>query len=184
MSEVTDNFQEQCAKTVEHFKQELGRIRGGRATASLIENVQVDYYGSMTPLQSLGSISVPEPRMLAVQVYDAGAVEAVEKAIQQSDLGLNPARDGSLIRVPVPALTEERRKDIVKSLGKVAEDNRISIRNHRRDANDLLKKMKESKELSEDDQKREQDVVQKITDDFIAQIDKAFAEKETEILSV
>ena len=184
MSEVTNKLTADCEKSIEHFKQELSRARTGRANSSLLESLVVDYYGSKTPLQQLALINAPEPRQLTVQVYDAGAVDAVEKAIQQSGQGLNPARDGNIIRVHIPALTEERRKEIVKGLGKTAEESRVAVRTHRRDANDQIKKMKEANQLTEDDVKREESEVQKITDKFVAEVDSLLAVKEKEILAV
>ena len=181
---VVQELETSCGKSVEHFRQELLKIRGGRASASLLENVQVDYYGTQTPLKQLGMISSPEPRQLTVQVYDANAVASVEKAIQQSDLGLNPMRDGNLVRVNVPALTEERRKDLIRSVRNMTEDARVSVRNHRRDAIDALKKAEKAKEISEDDLHRGQDEIQKITDKHIAVIDELLKDKEAEMMEV
>ena len=184
MSEETKKLIDHCQKGVAHFKAELGKIRGGRASASLIESIKVDYYGSIVPLKQMGNINSPEPRQLTVQVYDASAVELVEKAIRTSDLGLNPSRDGNLIRINIPSLTEERRRDLTKALHKMAEESRVAIRNHRRDANEELKKKKASKEVSEDDVKRIQEEVQKATDKYIAEIDQLLAHKEKEMLEV
>lgn len=180
----TAELKDKCEKTVEQFKKELGKMRSGRASASLIEGLKVDYYGSPVPLQQLGSISVPEPRMLTVQVFDASAADGIEKAILQSDLGLNPSRDGNLIRITVPALTEERRKQVIKQLHKEAEDFRVTVRNHRREAIDLLKKQQKNKEISEDDLRKAQESVQKVTDQHVAEIDKLLEEKEKEMMEV
>ncbi len=173
-----------CKKTVEHFKVEIGRLRTGRAHTSLLEGVHVDYYGSQVPLIQMGMIGAPEPRLLTIQVYDAGAVESVEKAIQSSELGLNPMREGNLLRIAIPPLNEERRKEFVKKLHKLAEENKVFIRNHRRDAIDDLKKQEKEKKVSQDELRRGQEEVQKITDKFIADIDVLLAAKEKEILEV
>ncbi|MFO0416124.1 MAG: ribosome recycling factor [Pseudomonadota bacterium] len=184
MSTKFDNYKAQCAKTLEHYKKELSRLRSGRATPSLLEGVVVNYYGASTPLKSLGMVSAPEPRLLTIQVYDAGALEAIEKGIQQADLGLNPSRDGSLIRVVVPALNEERRKDLIKKVNKMAEETRVALRNLRRDEVEGVKKAVKSKEMSEDDSRRAQDEIQKIVDRFIADVDAAAAAKEKEMMEV
>jgi ribosome recycling factor len=184
MSSQFDNYKAQCAKTLEHFKKELSRLRSGRATPSLLEGLMVNYYGSNVSLQQLGMVSAPEPRMLTIQVYDAGALEAIEKAIQQSDLGLNPSRDGSLIRVIIPALNEERRKDLLKKVNKMAEETRVAMRNLRRDEVEGVKKKVKNKEMSEDDSRRAQDEIQKIVDKFIVDVDGAAAAKEKEMMEV
>ena len=184
MSDVMKTLKDECDKTIEHFKKEMGRMRTGRANTALLEGINVDYYGSSVPLTQLGLVNAPEPRLVTVQVYDQGAVESVEKAILQSDLGLNPARDGNLIRINIPALTEERRKDLIKKLHKEAEDTRISLRNHRRDANDIYKKKVKDKEMSEDDSRRGQDEVQKVTDTYSKQVDSLLQAKESEMMEV
>ena len=180
----TSELESNCEKTVEQFKKDLARMRTGRASAAMIEGVKVDYYGSQVPLQQLGSINVPEPRMITIQVFDAGAVESIEKAIMQADLGLNPSRDGNMIRINIPALTEERRKQLIKQLHKDTEDFRLTVRNHRRDAIDVLKKQQKDKEISEDDLHKGQENVQKVTDKYIAQIDTLLADKEKEMMEV
>lgn len=184
MSSQFENYKAQCTKAIEHYKKEISRLRSGRAAPSLLEGLMVDYYGSTVSLQQLGMVSAPEPRMLTIQVYDAGAVEAIEKAIQQSDLGLNPSRDGTLIRVIIPALNEERRKDLIKKVHKMAEETRIALRNLRREEVEGVKKQVKNKELSEDDARRAQDEIQKIVDKFIAEADSAAAAKEKEMLEV
>jgi ribosome recycling factor len=184
MSGKFDNYKAQCAKTLDHYKKELSRLRSGRATPTLLEGLNVEYYGSHVSLQQLGMVSAPEPRMLTIQVYDAGAVEAIEKAIQQSDLGLNPSRDGSLIRVIIPALNEERRKDLIKKVNKMAEETRVALRNLRRDEVEGVKKQVKNKEISEDDSRRSQDEIQKIVDKFIVDVDAAAAGKEKELMEV
>lgn len=178
------DFEEKLKKTVEHFRKDLTRIRTGRATTSLLDGIMVDYYGSQTPLIQLGMVNAPEPRMLTIQVYDASAVDGIEKAIKQSDLGLNPSREGNLIRLNIPPLTEERRKEIVKRLHKDGEEAKVTIRNHRREAMDLLKGQLKDKKVSEDDAKRGQDEIQKITDRYIADIDTALGVKEKEVMEV
>ncbi|MCB0324316.1 MAG: ribosome recycling factor [Bdellovibrionales bacterium] len=182
--EVLEQLEEQCESTVQAFKRDLQKMRTGRASTSLLEGVDVDYYGSRTPLVHLGQISSPEPRLLVVQVYDASAVESVEKAIRSSDLGFNPSRDGNTLRIKVAALTEESRKEIVRHLHKLAEEIRISVRNHRREANDLLKKLEKDGDLAKDDSKRSQDKVQKSVDEYIAKIDQLLVAKEKEVMEV
>ncbi len=184
MSGKFDDYKAQCAKALDHFKKELGRLRSGRATPALLESVQVEYYGSKVPLQQLGMVAAPEPRMLTIQVYDGSAVEAVEKAIHQSELGLNPSREGSLVRVVIPALNEERRKDLIKKVGKMAEETKVSLRNLRRDEVEGVKKQVKNKEMSEDDSRRAQDEIQKILDKVIADVDVAAAAKEKELMEV
>lgn len=177
-------FEERCGKTVEHFKNDLTKVRSGRASAALLEDVRVDYYGAKTPLKQMAMINAPEPRLITVQVYDESATESVDKAIRSSDLGFNPNREGNLLRINVPALTEERRKDIVRSLHKMAEEAKIALRNLRREEIDKLKKQQKNKDISEDDLHRGQDEVQKVTDTFTAQIDELMAAKEKEVLEV
>ena len=173
-----------CEQSIEHFKTELSRMRSGRASTGLLEGIMVDYYGAQTPLIQLGMINAPEPRLVTVQVYDASAVESVEKAIQQADLGLNPSRDGNLVRVSIPALTEERRKELIKKLHALAEEARVAVRSHRRSAIDELKKQEKDKEISEDDSRREQESIQKTIDGYISQVDKLLEEKEKEMMEV
>jgi ribosome recycling factor len=184
IEEVLLEHGEQCEKAVESFKKDLQKMRTGRASTSLLEGVMVDYYGARTALTHLGQISVPEPRLIVVQVFDAGAVESVEKAILNSDLGFNPSRDGSTIRINVPPLTEESRKDIVRRLHKSAEDIRISVRNHRRDANENIKKMEKDGLIPKDDVKRALDKVQKQTDEYIKSVDSVLEAKEQECMVV
>jgi ribosome recycling factor len=184
MVQSAKELEQRCKGTIEHFKKELARTRSGRASTGLLEGIHVDYYGASTPLQSLGLINTPEPRLITIQVYDGGAVDAVEKAIKQSELGLNPAREGNLIRLSIPPLTEDRRKEIIKRLHKVAEENKVAIRGHRREAIDHLKKREKSKEISEDDVRKGQEEVQKVTDRFIAEVDTLLAQKEREMMEV
>jgi ribosome recycling factor len=178
------DFDTKCKKTLEHFKKELHHVRTGRASTGLLDGIHVDYYGSSVPLIQLGMINAPEPRMITIQVYDTNAVEAVEKAIQKSNLGLNPSRDGSLVRLVIPPLTEERRKDLIKGLHKMAEETRVTIRNHRHEVIDDVKKKVKAKQASEDDQRRGETEVQKITDKAMKEIDQMVATKEKEMMEV
>jgi len=184
ISLVLSDHKSACEKAFEAFKRDMKKMRTGRANASVLEGISVDYYGSKTALSHLGQISSPEPRILAIQVFDAGAVEACEKAILSANLGFNPNREGNTLRINVPTLTEESRKEIVKGLHKQAEDIRISIRNHRRDSNDSLKKFEKEGVVSKDDAKKALDKVQKQTDVFIKEIDKHLAVKEAECMEV
>lgn len=161
---------------------EFSGLRTGRASPNLLDSVQVDAYGSMMPLNQVGNVTVPEARMLAVKVYDQSMIKAVEKAIVNAGLGLNPASDGDLIRVPVPDLSEERRIELTKVARKYAEDAKVAVRNVRRDGNETLKKMEKDKEISEDELKKREAEIQKLTDEFVGKIDAACAEKEKEIL--
>lgn len=163
---------------------EFAGLRTGRASVNMLEPVTVDVYGSRMPLNQVGSVSVPEPRLLIVQVWDANSTKAVEKAIREAGLGLNPQAEGTMIRVPVPELNQERRTELVKVAGKYAEAARVAIRNVRRDGMDTIKKMKTDNEISEDDVKRLSDEVQKVTDEFISKIDKTLSDKETDIMKV
>lgn len=170
--------------SVNALHKEYAGLRTGRASTSMLDPVVVEAYGSKMPLNQVGSVSVPEPRLLTVQVWDAGLVKATEKAIREAGLGLNPQPDGALIRVPVPDLNEERRQELVKVAGKYAEQARISVRNVRREAMDSLKKMEKDNEISEDEHKRMSDEVQKLTDEHIKQIDDMLESKEKDIMQV
>ncbi|HEX6492409.1 MAG TPA: ribosome recycling factor [Candidatus Dormibacteraeota bacterium] len=171
-------------KSLEALHKELQAIRTGRATPALVDRLQVDYYGAMTPLQSLASITAPEARLLVIQPYDRNSITAIEKAIQKSELGLNPGNDGQLIRIPVPALTEERRKEFVKLVKRHAEDTRVSIRNIRRDEVDHVKRMEKDGEAGTDEIDRGLAAIQKITDRFIARVEEIAHRKEADILEV
>ena len=177
-------FRDRMDKAVSALKEEFSGLRTGRANAGLLEPVRVEAYGSTSPLNAVAAISVPEPRMITVSVWDKAMVIPVEKAIRQADLGLNPIVDGQTLRIPVPPLTEERRKDLVKLAGKYAEQQKIAVRNVRRDANDDLKKAEKAGEISQDDQKRMETEVQKDTDAAIKRIDEALKTKEQEIMQV
>jgi len=169
---------------LDSLKKEFGGLRTGRASTSLLDKIQVDAYGSSMPLNQVGTVAVPEPRLLTVQVWDSGLVKSVEKAIRDAGLGLNPQPDGQLVRVPVPELSQERRQELAKIAGKFAEQARVAVRNVRRDSMDALKKAKSDGKMSEDEQKTASDKVQKLTDETIKKIDEALASKEKEITHV
>lgn len=171
-------------KSIESLKHEFASIRTGRASVALLDKIMVDYYGSPTPINQVANISVPEPRMILVAPWDKSMIGAIEKAILQSDLGLNPGNDGTAIRLTIPQLTEERRKEIVKIVHKKAEDAKVAVRNIRRDANDVLKKEEKAKTITEDDVKDSLDQIQKLTDKKIKQIDDLKAVKEKDVLEV
>ncbi|QQZ07919.1 ribosome recycling factor [Heyndrickxia vini] len=182
--QVIANTKDKMSKAISAYTRELSSIRAGRASASLLDRIVVDYYGAPTPVNQLASVSVPEARLLVIQPYDKSIVSEVEKAILKSDLGLTPSNDGTLIRLAVPALTEERRKELVKHVKKEAEAAKVGIRNIRRDANDDLKKLEKNGEISEDDLRGYSDDVQKITDEHINKIDQITKTKEQDILEV
>ena len=166
------------------LENDFAKLRTGRAATSLVDNVSVDYYGTPTPINQLASVSIPDSRTISIQPWDKGAFPLIEKALQQSDLGLNPVNDGIVLRISIPPLTEERRKDLVKIAKKYTEDSKIAIRNVRRDMNDTLKKLEKDKDISEDEQRKAQDEVQKLTDDTVKKCDAACVEKEKEILEI
>jgi ribosome recycling factor len=182
--EILLDADERMDGAVEALRRDLNGVRTGRAHPSLIETLPVDYYGAITPLRQLGTISAPEARMLTVQIWDRSAVKAVEKAIQSSDLGLNPAIDGQLIRLPIPTLTEQRRKELVKIVHHKTEEARIAVRNVRRHAHDELRKIEKDGDISQDDLKRHEEELQKLTDRHIATIDQESKKKEGELLEV
>lgn len=171
-------------KALEDCREELATVRTGRASASLLDHIKVEYYGTPTPLNQVATLGVPEPALLTVQPWDPSLLPAVEKAIRSSDLGLNPVNDGKMLRVPIPPLTEERRKELVKHLHRFLENHRTAIRNIRRDANEALKKLLKDKTISEDEEKRGLDEVQKLTDEFIEKLDAQGKSKEQEILEM
>ena len=182
--EVLDDLKKEMEKTAAAFRRELARTRTGRASTALLEGIQAEYYGAKTPLIQLATLSAPEPRLLVVQPFDKAALTAIEKAIQQSDLGLNPMSDGKILRIPIPELTAERRKEIVRHLHKVAEDFRVSMRAHRHDALELLKEMLKEKELTEDDNRRAREKIEATTKESLDRLDKILKAKEEEVLSV
>ncbi len=169
-------------KSIAALRNELKRIRTGRASLSLMDGVRADYYGTPTPLNQMATLSVPESRLIMIQPWDATAIKEIEKAILKSDLGLTPSSDGKLIRITIPPLTEDRRKELVKLVNKTCEEYKVAVRNIRRDANDMLKELKKEGDISEDEAFKAQDQVQKITDDHIKKIDEVYQEKEKEIL--
>ena len=181
---IFTQLQKEMDQSVGALRKDLAKIRTGRASTALLEHVVVDYYGATTPLNQLATLSAPEPRLLLIQPYDRSAMGNIEKAILKSDLGLTPNNDGKIIRVPIPQLTEERRKELVKHVKKIGEEFRVSVRNHRRVAVEHLKEAEKKKEITADDSKHGHDRVQKITDDFIGRIDKTIKTKEEEIMEV
>lgn len=181
---IFTQLQKEMEGSVAALRKELGRVRTGRASTTLLEGVMVDYYGAHTPLNQLATLSTPEPRLLVIQPFDRNALSEIEKAILKSDLGLTPANDGKIVRVPIPQLTEERRKELVKHIKKIGEEFRVSVRNHRRFAIEHLKESEKKKELTADDFKHAQDRVQKITDEYVGRVDKALKVKEEEIMEV
>ena len=183
-SDILDSTKERMNKTIAVLKTELGGLRAGRANAQLLDRILVDYYGTPTPIPQLGNVSTPEPRMLLISVWDNKAIPAVEKAIQKSDLGINPSNDGNVIRLLFPELNEERRKELVKVVKKKGEESKVAIRAIRRDANEQIKKEENDKLITEDDRKTLDDKVQKLTDDLTKEIDALLVAKEKEILAV
>lgn len=179
-----DSVKQRMEGAVESLRKEFTGLRTGRASPAMLDPVMVDAYGSMMPLNQVGTVSVPEPRMLSVQVWDKGLAKAVEKAIRDANLGLNPMAEGQLIRVPVPELSQERRQELAKIAGRYAEQTRVAIRNVRRDAMDELKKEEKDKKISEDEHKGQSEKVQKLTDDLIKKVDETLAQKEKEISQV
>ncbi|MEJ2682944.1 MAG: ribosome recycling factor [Candidatus Sulfobium sp.] len=182
--ELRKKTSERMNGAIEALKKEFGSVRTGRASLSLLEGISVNYYGTITPLQQLASLSVPESRQIAIQPWEQRIIPDIEKAIMKSDLGLTPMNDGKLIRINIPILTEDRRKQLVKVVRKRTEEAKVAIRNIRRDANDELKKLEKDKHLSEDDAKKEQEEIQKITDSFVKKADEILEHKEKEIMEV
>ncbi|WP_123040074.1 ribosome recycling factor [Cohnella candidum] len=180
---IKKDAEERMEKALGALKRDLSTLRAGRASPAMLERVTAEYYGEPTPINQLGSITTPDSRTLVIQPWDKSALSAIEKAILKSDLGLNPANDGTIIRIVIPPLTEERRKDLAKETKKFGEEAKVAIRNIRRDANDDIKK-KEKDEISEDESRRHQDDVQKLTDRYVAEVDKILAAKEKEIMEV
>ena len=184
VADVKKNTEQKMNKSIDTLKADLAKVRTGRAHAGILDHVKVDYYGNPTQLSQVANITLIDARTIGVQPWEKKMIGAIEKAIRESDLGLNPATQGDLIRVPTPALTEERRKEMVKLVKTEAEDAKIAVRNIRRDANEGLKKLLKDKAISEDDERRAQEDVQKLTDRFVTEIDKLVAEKEKEVLTV
>lgn len=184
LDEVLKNLTAEMEGTIVALRRDLARTRTGRASTSLLEGITVDYYGAKTPLNQLATLSAPEPRLLVIQPFDRNVLSDIERAILQSDLGLNPANDGKILRVPIPELTEDRRRELVKHLRKVAEEFRVSLRNHRRDANEMLKELQKEKEITEDELRRGHDRTQDITKVYIEKLDQVLKAKEDEIMEV
>jgi ribosome recycling factor len=184
IKQVLADARTRMTKALEDLRVELAAVRTGRASTALLDHIKVEYYGTPTPLNQVATLGVPEASLLTVQPWDASLIGAIDKAIRSSDLGLNPVNDGKVLRVPIPALTEERRKELVKHLHKVLENHRTAVRNIRRDANEALKKLYKDKAISEDDEKRALDDVQKLTDEFIEKLDALGKAKEKEILEI
>ena len=182
VTEIIDSSKVHMEKSHEHYKSQIEKIRTGRASASILDGVMVDYYGSPTPLNQTANVSVPDARTIVINPYDKGILQGIEKAIQQADLGFNPQNDGAIIRINVPPLTEERRKEFVKLTKKIAEEGKVAIRNIRRDMMEALKKSEKNKEITEDDKKKGEDQLQKVTDEYVTKIDKIVSEKEKELL--
>ncbi|ALF88185.1 MULTISPECIES: ribosome recycling factor [Ralstonia solanacearum species complex] len=184
VADVKKSAEQKMQKSIDAFKADLAKVRTGRAHAGLLDHVQVDYYGSMVPISQVANVGLADARTISVQPWEKKLVSAVEKAIREADLGLNPATMGDVIRVPMPALTEERRKELTKVVKSEGEDAKVAVRNVRRDANEQFKKLVKDKAISEDDERRGQDDVQKLTDRFVAEVDKLVAEKDKEIMTV
>ena len=184
INEVLADGKKRMEGALTALENDFAKLRTGRAATSLVDNIPVDYYGTPTPVNQLASVSIPDSRTIAIQPWDKGAFPLIEKALLQSDLGLNPVNDGKLLRISIPPLTEDRRKELVKIAKKYTEDSKIALRNIRRDLNDSMKKMEKDKDISEDEQRKAQDDVQKLTDDYVKKCDAACAEKEKEILEI
>lgn len=184
LSEVKKSADQKMHKSIDALKADLGKVRTGRAHTGLLDHIQVDYYGNPTPLNQVANVSVLDPRTLGVQPWEKKMVQVIEKAIRDSDLGLNPATVGDTVRVPMPPLTEERRKELIKVVRHEAENARVAVRNVRRDAIHQLKEMLKSKGISEDEERRAQDEIQKLTDRYVAEVDKALAAKEQDLMAV
>ena len=184
IADIKKNAEQKMLKSIEAFKNELSKVRTGRAHPGILDQVQIDYYGSLVPISQVANLTLIDARTIGVQPWEKGMGAKIEKAIRESDLGLNPAAQGDLIRVPMPALTEERRRELTKLVKGEGEDAKIAVRNLRRDANEHAKRLLKDKEITEDDDRRSQDEVQKLTDRYIAEIDKLIVAKEAEIMAV
>ena len=182
IDELYDETRDRMGKTVEALKHELNRVRTGRASLSLLDGIRVDYYGTPTALNQMASLSIPESRLIVIQPWDTSVIKEIEKALLKSDLGLTPSSDGKVVRIAIPPLTEERRKQLVKVVYKISEDHKVAVRNIRRDSNEMLKSFKKDGDISEDAAFKAQDEIQKITDEFIKRIDEVIKVKEKEIL--
>jgi ribosome recycling factor len=183
-NDVKNNVSAAMTKSLETLKNQLTKVRTGRASATVLDGIMVDYYGSPTPLKQVGQVSTPEARLLQIQPFDKTAIAAIEKAILGANLGITPSNDGNLVRIPFPALTEDKRKNIAKEIKKLGEDSKVQIRNVRRDQNEVVKKAEKDKVVSEDESKKIQDEIQKTTDKFIIEVDKLVSTKEKEVMTV
>ena len=184
INDIKKSAEQKMQKALEVLKNNLGKVRTGRAHAGLLDQVMVEYYGNMVPISQVGSVGLADARTITVQVWEKPMLAKVEKASRDSDLGLNPANSGDMIRVPMPPLTEERRRDLIKVVRGEAEDAKVSVRNVRRDANDQLKKLLKDKEIGEDDERRAQDDIQKLTDKYVAEVDKTLQAKEADLMAI
>jgi ribosome recycling factor len=184
IEELLDDAKRRMDRSVETTAHEFNTVRTGRASAALLDRIQIDYYGQKTPLKQLATINVPEPRLLTIQPYDPGSIKAIERAIQESELGLTPNNDGKVIRLPIPQLTEERRKELVKVVKHLAEEGRVAVRNVRRDVMHDLKELVRDGEVGDDEERRAEDKAQKLTDEHVARIDELLKKKEEEIMEV
>lgn len=182
LDEIYQETQDNMEKVIGALKKELKRVRTGRASLSLLDGIKVDYYGTLTPVNQLATLAVPESRLITIQPWDATVIKEIEKAILKSDLGLTPSSDGKIVRISIPPLTEQRRKELVKVVNKICEEYKVQVRNTRRDANEMIKDLKKDSEISEDEAFKAQDKVQKKTDEFIKLVDECYKEKEKEIL--
>lgn len=181
---VLDETRQSMEKAVRSLRAELQKVRTGRASTALLDGIQIDYYGTPTPLNQLANLTTPDPRLIVISPYDKGVMQAVEKAILTSDLGLTPSNDGKVVRIPIPALTEERRKELVKHVHRLAEDHKVGVRESRRDALSMLKDLESSGEIPQDERRQGEKKVQSLTDEFVKKIDELVAQKEEEILQV
>jgi ribosome recycling factor len=184
IEEINDEAKEKMGKSLNALKGDLKKVRTGRASLNVLDDIRVDYYGTPTPLNQMATLAIPESRLITIQPWDATVIKDIEKAILKSNLGLTPTSDGKIIRIAIPALTEERRKEIVKQVSKICEEYRVAVRNIRRDANEMLKELKKEGEASEDDVFKAQDRVQKITDEHIKKIDEIYRDKEKEVIEL
>jgi len=184
IDDVLNELKREIDETATKLKREFAKVRTGRASTALLDGILVDYYGARTPLNQIATVNAPEPRLLVLTPYDRQAIADIERAIKASELGLNPINDGKLIRIPIPELTEERRRDLVKHVKKIAEDFRVSMRNHRRDANEMLKELLKEKQIAEDDHRHAHDKVQALTNEGIDRVDRTLKAKEDEIMVV
>jgi ribosome recycling factor len=184
LDELYRKTEDHMKKTLELLAHELASIRTGKASAALLDSIKVNYYGQMVPVKQVANVAVPDPRLITIQPWDRALISEIEKAIRVSELGLNPQNEGGVIRLPVPPLTEERRRDLAKVVKRIGEDSKVAVRNVRRDANEKIKKLEKEHELSEDDMRAKQEAIQKLTDAFVHKVDEAIAAKEKEIMEI